>query len=259
MMAKAEMQRSVLFHFCFMCLLIKKASSEATECKTYKEISDWRRSTANNLTNVNESICDQRILAGWYRFKSPAGGVMPTKCPPDKSCGSISPVWINGSLPADTEKVKIVTACGRYRDDCCHHPWRTKATKCKENNSTFYVFYLVRTVFCMAYCAGSEKPCEEGWTSPNGFTPECKPIATTKSPGTRPTTFSSTKTTMKPKSEHTGKKKKVIMTVIFVFACLFGLGVFFAIAYFCKKHRLAIKNSVGCATADNTAYSIFKQ
>ena len=42
------------------------------------------------------AICDRTILAGWYRFDSPAGNLIPTECPGENYCGTRKPVWLNG-------------------------------------------------------------------------------------------------------------------------------------------------------------------
>lgn len=42
-------------------------------------------------------ICDRNLRRGWYRFQSPAGGIMPTECPGGNYCGTNMPVWMKGA------------------------------------------------------------------------------------------------------------------------------------------------------------------
>ena len=55
------------------------------------------RSANHHLSlGAGSPICDRTILAGWYRFDSPAGNLIPTECPGENYCGTRKPVWLNG-------------------------------------------------------------------------------------------------------------------------------------------------------------------
>ena len=41
-------------------------------------------------------VCDRGLRAGWFRFDSPAGSLMPTECPGGNYCGTHMPVWMKG-------------------------------------------------------------------------------------------------------------------------------------------------------------------
>ena len=41
-------------------------------------------------------VCDRSLRAGWFRFDSPAGNLMPTECPGGNYCGTHMPVWMKG-------------------------------------------------------------------------------------------------------------------------------------------------------------------
>ena len=62
-------------------------------------IADEPERSANHhlsLGAISSPICDRTILAGWYRFQSPAGNLIPTECPGENYCGTRKPVWLNG-------------------------------------------------------------------------------------------------------------------------------------------------------------------
>ena len=85
-------------------------------CTNHKVINDVYRSTKYQLQSGYAAICDNYLTAGWYRFKSIAGGKMPEKKPSPNHCGTVSPIWIDGAHPTTKGAQKDVTACTNIRD-----------------------------------------------------------------------------------------------------------------------------------------------
>lgn len=51
---------------------------------------EWRNGSGRS------PVCDNHLAIGWYRFDSPTGNLMPTKCPATNHCGTQLPVWLKG-------------------------------------------------------------------------------------------------------------------------------------------------------------------
>lgn len=57
-------------------------------CKDYIEEDTYQRSTAFILPeDARTKKCDRPFLTYWYRFTSGAGGLIPSQCPKEYSCG----------------------------------------------------------------------------------------------------------------------------------------------------------------------------
>ena len=136
----------------------------------HKEINNWERSTQNN--NTDTSICDSFLEPGWYRATSYAGELMPTSCLENGfACGTVIPIWMNGSFPSSGETNNVTGCSSSYNGDCCVNSYNIQVKNC----SRFLVYNLRPTIACpQAYCFGSEVPCPEGESSDNGFTPGCE-------------------------------------------------------------------------------------
>ncbi|KAK7485464.1 hypothetical protein BaRGS_00023274, partial [Batillaria attramentaria] len=94
-------------------------------------------------------------------------------------CGTMVPIWLNGTHPTEAEGVVSKTACANFHTSvpgattCCQQ----KVTVGVLNCGSFYVYFLVPTPSCpMAYCAGTRAPCPSGQWSPTGFADSgCRP------------------------------------------------------------------------------------
>ena len=121
----------------------------------YTTINDPRRSTAYSQTGQTNNLCDKGLIRdnGWYRFSSEAGGEIPTatNIPKFEHCGTVTPIYINGSNPLVEENTVNRTACAVYPFDPCHEPFTIKVRNC----SGFYIYQLKPPTYCTsAYCAG---------------------------------------------------------------------------------------------------------
>lgn len=120
----------------------------------YKEINDARRSVKNHFKAGQNAICDSALPWGWYRFTSYVGGKMPIQMVPRMRCGTVHPVWMNGSLPTRTDGVVDHKACINFFGIGCFASLRIKVKFCV-GSPDFFVYYLGPTYSCsLAYCAG---------------------------------------------------------------------------------------------------------
>ena len=143
----------------------------------YNELNEPHRSTSYTPGPNEQPICDNHLQPGWYRFTSGAGGSMPTSCPKQLSCGTVAPIWLNGSHPSVADGTVWRQACAHRTSGnpaqtnfCCDMTFDMPVRNC----SGFYVYGLRPTPACFfAYCAGDRAPCPAGMWSPDSFT-HCK-------------------------------------------------------------------------------------
>ena len=143
----------------FLCVLIVfllrvhtgLQAKQASECEDekYTIINDPRRSTANK----EGDLCDNVLIKDnkWYRFIGVAGGEMPTKAPDLNSCGTSSPIWMNGTHPSVEQGAVSRTACAKFRLRNCLNQYSISVRNC----TGFYIYQLKEPTECnSAYCAG---------------------------------------------------------------------------------------------------------
>ena len=124
----------------------------------YITIEDVRRSTAfvYNKTRGDKLLCDLSVITNnaWYRFKSDAGGEMPTRKPRLYSCSTAAPIWLNGSHPTveqGTVTRKVCVYLPRVLPRGCGRSFSIKVRNCGD----FYVYKLKQPKQCfLGYCAG---------------------------------------------------------------------------------------------------------
>ncbi|XP_057308609.1 von Willebrand factor D and EGF domain-containing protein-like isoform X3 [Hydractinia symbiolongicarpus] len=163
-------------YFIITLYLFGWSKADNTEpCADYTAVDNYQRSIGYKLpSSSHATTCDRKWLATWYRFTSGAGGEMPTSCPPKYGCGSKGSVWLDGTNPTTVGETKKMKACLRAGTICCSRIWEVRVKKCSKNGKEYFVYYLPPTPGCpMRYCAGKETKCEEGESSPTGFTPGC--------------------------------------------------------------------------------------
>lgn len=69
------------------------------ECNDYTLKKDEvRRSVEVTLQAGDTSISDNFMTDGWYRFESGAGNDMTTTAPSVTACGTMFPIWLQGSV-----------------------------------------------------------------------------------------------------------------------------------------------------------------
>lgn len=128
------------------------------ECKEggvggYKKIDDPRRSIKSIFKHGQSAICDRAFAWGWYRFDSYTGKRMWTEKVDEMRCGTVHPIWMNGSHPTLAEGTVDRKACINFYDmlNGCFASLNIKVRNC----GGFFVYYLGPTHSCsLAYCAG---------------------------------------------------------------------------------------------------------
>ncbi|XP_022287221.2 uncharacterized protein LOC111099976 [Crassostrea virginica] len=96
----------------------------------------------------SDENCDNDMTSGWYKSES----TMVTQCPGLLACGSIYPVWLNGTIPSTGEGIVTRQACQRGFSDCCSTSYDIKVRNCGR-----YTAYCLRALStCPArYCFGT--------------------------------------------------------------------------------------------------------
>lgn len=151
------------------------------QCTNYKlQSNQYKRSSSYQLTGTDVAISDSFLSEGWYRFLSGAGNDMVTSAPSLAMCGTLYPVWLDGSLPLQGEDTVDRTACVVGLTRSCESTIPIKIRNC----GTYNVYYLRKTPnLASGYCFGEQVRCPYGQGSENGFTPGCQMLpAITVSP-----------------------------------------------------------------------------
>ena len=104
-------------------------------CTNYTVLSEADRAQGNRVQNT----LDDNILApGWYRFHGAAGDGMADECVLPNHCGTFYPGWLDGAHPTVAEGVVTRKLCFSKTDHCC---WWSNNIKVK-NCSSYYVYEL---------------------------------------------------------------------------------------------------------------------
>ncbi|XP_037400167.1 uncharacterized protein LOC108435028 [Pygocentrus nattereri] len=128
-------------------------NSTIDPCYSYTALNDTWRSSTDSTTN---SHCDANVnWVGWYRlFYQGQSAKMPESCVSSYRCGTMFPIWLNGSHPNVQDGVVVRQTCASQGSDCCFYkafPIQVKA--CPGN---YYVYEFVQPNFCYAaYCTGN--------------------------------------------------------------------------------------------------------
>ncbi|XP_001626966.2 von Willebrand factor D and EGF domain-containing protein [Nematostella vectensis] len=157
--------------YCEFCLLLifgifLNSVLAADPCANYKTIDDPYRSVKYTFDFKRAALCDWNLVTDWYRFTSYVGGTIPTTKPEPYMCGTVAPIWMNGTLPTTVGDKVDVTACVNYdnKDNGCYIKIPISVQKCNEPKGDFYVYFLRPPYGCaLSYCAGDKMP------TPNGY------------------------------------------------------------------------------------------
>ena len=118
-------------------------------CKNYTVLSGADRAQGNAVMN---SLCDNNLTTGWYRFQGAAGDRMPDKCVLAYRCGTTLPGWLSGAHPTVDEGVVIRKVCYSRPYSCCTWTNNIKVKNC----SAFYVYELQKPRTCsLRYCGNA--------------------------------------------------------------------------------------------------------
>ncbi|CAG2253688.1 unnamed protein product [Mytilus edulis] len=127
-------------------------------CKSYMNINRaGLRGTMCKIYDVETTVCDRLLRPGWYKVVE--NGIpfdMPTYCVDSYSCGTATPIWLNGSLSLQPYETADRTACvkGVGTSNCCSNSISIRIKNC----INFNVYYLPYTDYCdAAYCFGKHE------------------------------------------------------------------------------------------------------
>lgn len=160
------------FLYCSLVPMIALVAFVTGQCTNYElQSNQYKRSSSYQLTRTDVAISDNFLSEGWYRFQSGAGNDMVTSAPSIATCGTLYPVWLDGSLPLQGDGIVDRTACVVGLMGSCESTIPVKIRNC----STYNVYYLRKTpILASGYCFGEQVKCPDGEGSENGFTPGCQ-------------------------------------------------------------------------------------
>ena len=118
------------------------------ECFNYTFLNDSTRAqTYYEDPPTNE--CDNKLLAGWYRFGGGAGNQMADTCVLMYNCGTHDTGWLSGKHPSVADGAVHRKVCFTYFSGCCSYTLDVLVRNC----GGFYVYKLQPTHYCLArYC-----------------------------------------------------------------------------------------------------------
>ena len=120
------------------------------ECKSYKWLKDGNRAAAHSSQPL---LCDDKLVAAWYRFGGAAGNNMATSYVPKNRCGTHAPGWIEGGLPSGKYQLVDRKVCFHWGSNHCNWNKMIKVRNCGE----FNVYYLSKPPACkLRYCGNAK-------------------------------------------------------------------------------------------------------
>ncbi|XP_062574921.1 uromodulin-like [Saccostrea cucullata] len=140
--------------FVSLCLTAFYTAVFSNPCTNYVTLSgEVKRSSAYILPNASATaICDTFLEEKWYRINSTVGNDIVQTCQSMTHCGTMFPLWMNGTLPlvSDGEVDRMVCQSGIL--GCCEISLTIKVRNC----GTFYVYFLRKPSGCpVSYCFGT--------------------------------------------------------------------------------------------------------
>ncbi|CAC5411146.1 unnamed protein product [Mytilus coruscus] len=140
------------------------------DCKKYSAINDEEKISRDYLIDLasDQAISDDYLDPGWYRPFSSNGDNMPTSPPGNMHCGTIYPIWLNGTLPTYDDSNVSREACVQTENDICEESIDVEIRNC----GGYYIYFLQETPANSSFCFGSGPVvCPVGTLSETGFYP----------------------------------------------------------------------------------------
>lgn len=123
------------------------------------------------FSNSDTNGCDAGLLNKWYKSEYK----LATSTPGIGSCGTMNPIWINGTIPNVLEGKVTRTACVHTLIGSCDKSYQIEMKNC----TIFYAYHLVPTTACNErYCfeKSSSFPCTTTTTTTTTTTALPKPL-----------------------------------------------------------------------------------
>ncbi|XP_069122603.1 pancreatic secretory granule membrane major glycoprotein GP2-like [Argopecten irradians] len=138
----------LLFVAVFFCFIQGYTANLCNQYHTLPHTKDRSVYNTADHTPLNPR-CDNKLVAGWYAFEYYAS--IPTSCPAPYSCGTLLPVWINGTHPMLGEGPVTRKACVTAgSSSCCSTTIDIGVMNC----GAYFMYYLEPTPGCpVAYCS----------------------------------------------------------------------------------------------------------
>ncbi|VDI73227.1 Hypothetical predicted protein [Mytilus galloprovincialis] len=117
--------------------------STSNQCTDYVLLDGPEEEARSPLFGISGSaISDDRLATGWYRSNLTAGTDMTKDCPLLMRCGTMYPIWLNGTIPAVSEGEVVRSVCKlSISGSCCDSSYNSLTIKIK-NCGDFRVYYL---------------------------------------------------------------------------------------------------------------------
>ncbi|XP_043945195.1 uromodulin-like [Protopterus annectens] len=141
------------------CIKVPGSYICSDPCENYTVLNEsWR--SINVPYDASEPVKCDNMKRGWYRFEGHGGQQMPEHCIKEYNCGTVAPVWLNGSHPSSKEEIAIRKTCVSQKLDCCSFSNNIKVKACTNG---YYVYKLEGIESCPhSYCTDprfSTNPC----------------------------------------------------------------------------------------------------
>ncbi|XP_076118239.1 uncharacterized protein LOC143085644 isoform X2 [Mytilus galloprovincialis] len=117
--------------------------STSNQCTDYVLLDGPEEEARSPLLGISGSaISDDRLATGWYRSNLTAGTDMTKNCPLLMRCGTMYPIWLNGTIPTVSEGEVVRSVCKlSISGSCCDSSYNSLTIKIK-NCGDFRVYYL---------------------------------------------------------------------------------------------------------------------
>ncbi|OWF53474.1 uncharacterized protein LOC110446398 [Mizuhopecten yessoensis] len=161
------MMQQILLLFVTITVGYNGVSGATDPCFSYISLNDSTRLTSYTLKNGESELSDAFLTTGWYRNVHRSDGDLMTTCPNQTDCGTIFPVWINGTLPSKG-KIETVQACKHTFVGCCGSSSTIQVKRC----DGFYVYNLhPMKASTGRYCFRGSRRCTGSESSLTGYAP----------------------------------------------------------------------------------------
>ncbi|XP_072346455.1 uromodulin-like [Scyliorhinus torazame] len=132
------------------CCHSAAVSISVDPCVNHKVLDQpWRSVKCLNQKCSADLQCDNGLVAGWSRFNSPGGSIIPETVVAINHCSTNAPGWLNGSHPTPGDGEVTRRVCFHWSGNPCHWTQEIKIKRC----SDYFVYYLSTAPTCnLAYC-----------------------------------------------------------------------------------------------------------
>ncbi|CAG2245243.1 unnamed protein product [Mytilus edulis] len=142
------------------------------ECSSDKTVANANKRSSDYILDTSEDtvLSDHDLEMKWYRIISDNGDMMPTSAPGCNHCGTVNPIWLNGSMPIYDEGTVTRAACLQTKEDICKSTIDIQIRIC----GSYYLYYLQSSPENSSFCFGNGKvSCPAGMSSETGYYPGC--------------------------------------------------------------------------------------